>query len=117
MPNVSRASRAASVNGSVSWMITSTREPAMASISSRMLMMFDRVWTNGSGAVGEIYAWMKTGRSDGRSSIRARVSALSEWSCSAVTSSRTLARPTMTPTLTSAIAIAAARTAWCSQSG
>ena len=56
MPNVSRASRAASVNGSVSWMITSTREPAMASISSRMLMMFDLVWTNGSGAVGETYA-------------------------------------------------------------
>ena len=56
-------------------------------------------------------AWMKTGRSSGSSSSSARVSRLSEWSRSAVTSSRKPARAEIAPTLTSATATAAARTA------
>ena len=70
MPNVSRASRAAAVNGSVSWMNTSTRGPASASISSRMPIRLERVCTNGSGASGLMNAWMNTGRSAGSSSRR-----------------------------------------------
>ena len=113
MPNVSRASRAASVNDSVSWTSTSTRGPASASISSRTLSRLARDCTNGSGTSGLTYAWMNTGRSAGSSRISRRVSALSEWSCSAVTSTRTPARDTTTPKLSSATTTATARTAWC----
>ena len=52
IPNVSRASRAASLNDSVSSMRTSTLGPARASISLSTLLRFDRVWTSGSGTVG-----------------------------------------------------------------
>ena len=113
MPKVSRASRAASVKGSVSWMSTSTRGPAMTSISSRMLMRFERVCTNGSGTSGLTNAWMKTGRSAGSSSSSRRVSLLSECNCSAVASTRMLRLVTSTPALTRAAATATPRTAWC----
>ena len=117
MPNVSRASRAASVNGCVSWIRTSTRDPPRASISSRMLTRFERVCTNGSGTSGLMNAWMKTGRSAGNSSRSSRVSSLSEWSCSAVTSMRTLRRDAITPRLIRATPMATARTAWWSHIG
>ena len=111
MPNVSRASRAASLNGSVSWISTSTREPASASISCSTLSRLARAWTKGSGTSGLMNAWMNTGRSGASSSSSACVSLLSECSRSAVTSTRRPALPVSAPRLTSATATATTRTA------
>ena len=117
MPNFSRARTAASVNGSVSSISTSTRGPARASISSRVRIRFDRACTNISGTTGLRNAWMNTGRSSGRASRSRRVSPLTDESRSAVTSSRTAARATSMLAATRASATAAARSAWCAHIG
>ena len=52
IPNFSRALTAASVNDSVSSINTSTLGPARASISSSVLIKFERAWTKGSGTMG-----------------------------------------------------------------
>ena len=117
IPNFSRAFRAASVNDSVSSISTCTFGPARASISSSTLRRFDRACTNGSGTVGLMNAWMKTGRSSDSSAINRRVSPLTEWSCSAVTSSRRLTRPTRALMPMSATATATALTVWWTHIG
>ena len=117
MPNFSRARMAASLKGSVSSISTSTRGPARASISSRVRMRFDRACTKSSGTTGLRNAWMNTGRSSGSSSRSVRVSALTDESRSAVTSSRTAARATSMLTATSAAPTATTRIAWCAHIG
>ena len=117
MPNFSRARIAASVNGSVSSMRTSTLGPANASISPSVLMRLDRACTNSSGTIGLRNAWMNTGRSSGSSSRSRRVSLLTDESCSPVTSSRTAARATSMFTATSTTATATTRIPWCAHIG
>ena len=117
MPNFSRARIAASLNGSVSSMSTSTLGPARASISSRVLIRFDRACTNSSGTIGLRNAWMNTGRSSGSASRSCRVSSLTDESCSAVTSSRTAARAASMLTAARATATATTRIAWCAHIG
>ena len=117
MPNFSRACIAASENCSVSSISTSTRGPARASISSRVRIRFDRACTKSSGTTGLRNAWMNTGRSAGSSARSCRVSALTDESCSAVTSSRTAARATSMLTPASTTATATTRIAWWAHIG
>ena len=112
IPNFSRASRADSVKGSVSSTSTWTRPPLTDSISRSTLIRVARVCTSGSGTSGLRYACTKTGRSSGSARSSSRVSPESEWSRSAVVSTRKPSRETSTMALSSASATETARTAW-----